>query len=205
MIKGYKGFDKDLKCRGFQYKIGDTFEEDVKPECCEQGFHFCEYPLDVFNYYSPTTSRFCKVEALGEIDKSEEDSKVSTNKIKIGAEISFEKLTKASIDFVYERVKKDNKKSAHKEEPNTVASNTGDNSVASNTGEKGISSSLGIRSQAKGKKGTWLVLAEWVFDEGECEWNVAQVKTVKIDGKKIKEDTLYELVDGKFTEVKENE
>ena len=64
---------------------------------------------------------------------------------------------------------------------------------------------MGIRSQAKGKKGTWLVLAEWVFDEGECEWNVAQVKTVKIDGKKIKEDTLYELVDGKFTEVKENE
>ena len=105
-MKGYKGFDKDLKCIEFKYEIGKTFEENVKPECCERGFHFCEYPLDVFNYYDPTTSRFCEVEALGKVDKKGNDTKVSTNKIRIGAELNFEKLTKASIDFIYERLKK---------------------------------------------------------------------------------------------------
>ena len=240
-MKGYKGFDRDLKCRGFQYKIGETFEENVKPECCESGFHFCEYPLDVFAYYEPTTSRFCEVEALGKIDNNDEDSKVSTNKIKIGAELSFERLTKASIDFIYERVKKDNKKSAHKEEDSSVASNTGDrsvasntgdrsvasntgyrsvasntgyssvasntgnSSVASNTGENGIASSLGIKSRAKGSLGTWLVLAEWVLNENKYEYEVVQVKTVKVDGKRIKANTLYELINGKFKEVKEDE
>ena len=258
-MKGYKGFDRDLKCRGFQYKIGETFEENVKPECCESGFHFCEYPLDVFAYYEPTTSRFCEVEALGKIDNNDEDSKVSTNKIKIGAELSFERLTKASIDFIYERVKKDNKKSAHKEEDRSVASNTGDRSVASNTGyrsvasntgdssvasntgdssvasntgdrsvasntgdrsvasntgdrsvasntgENGIASSLGIKSRAKGSLGTWLVLAEWVLNENKYEYEVVQVKTVKVDGKRIKANTLYELINGKFKEVKEDE
>ena len=294
-MKGYKGFDRDLKCRGFQYKIGETFEENVKPECCESGFHFCEYPLDVFAYYEPTTSRFCEVEALGKIDNNDEDSKVSTNKIKIGAELSFERLTKASIDFIYERVKKDNKKSAHKEEDSSVASNTGyssvasntgnssvasntgnssvasntgnrsvasntgDSSVASNTGDRsvasntgyssvasntgnssvasntgnssvasntgdrsvasntgyrsvasntgkgGIASSLGIESRAKGNLGTWLVLAEWVLNEDKYEYEVVQVKTVKVDGKRIKANTLYELINGKFKEVKEDE
>ena len=267
-MKGYKGFDRDLKCRGFQYKIGETFEENVKPECCESGFHFCEYPLDVFAYYEPTTSRFCEVEALGKIDNNDEDSKVSTNKIKIGAELSFERLTKASIDFIYERVKKDNKKSAHKEEDSSVASNTGyssvasntgnssvasntgnssvasntgyrsvasntgnssvasntgyrsvasntgnssvasntgNSSVASNTGENGIASSLGIKSRAKGSLGTWLVLAEWVLNENKYEYEVVQVKTVKVDGKRIKANTLYELINGKFKEVKEDE
>ena len=213
-MKGYKGFDKDLKCRGFQYKIGETFEENIEPICCSSGFHFCEYPLDVFAYYDPATSRFCEVEALGKIDNNDEDSKVSTNKIRIGAELSFERLTKASIDFIYERVKKDNKKSAHKEEDRSVASNTGDRSVASNTGNRsvasntgkgGIASSLGIESRAKGSLGTWVVLAEWVLNEDKYEYEVVQVKTVKVDGKRIKANTLYELINGKFKEVKEDE
>ena len=202
-MKGYKGFDKDLKCREFKYEIGKTFEENVKPECCERGFHFCEYPLDVFNYYSPATSRFCEVEALGKVDKNDNDTKVSTNKIRIGAELSFEKLTKASIDFIYERVKKDNKKSAHKQDDKSVASNTGYRSVASNTGKYGIASSLGIKGKVRGKKGTWLVLAEWEWLNNEYEYRVKEVKTVVVDGKTIKEDTLYKLVNGEFIEVTE--
>ena len=265
-MKGYKGFDRDLKCREFKYEIGKTFEENVKPKCCERGFHFCEYPLDVFNCYDPATSRFCEVEALGKVDKNDDNTKVSTNKIRIGAELSFEKLTKASIDFIYERVKKDNKKSAHKQEDESVASNTGYSSVASNTGyssvasntgyssvasntgdrsvasntgyssvasntgyssvasntgdrsvasntgyssvasntgKYGIASSLGIEGKAKGKKGTWLVLAEWEWLDNEYEYRVKEVKTVVVDGKTIKEDTLYKLVNGEFIEVTE--
>lgn len=202
MIKGFKGFDENLQCRGFQYEIGEIYEEDVIPKCCDKGFHFCEYPLDVFYYYVPAKNRFCEVEALGNIDKKSDDTKVSTNKIKIGAELNFEKLTKASIDFIYEHVRKTKCKRSNLQSDWSVASNTGDCSVASNTGEKGISSSLGVNSKAKGLKGTWLVLAEWVIVDGGYE--VKEVKTVKVDGKKIKTDTLYQLIDGKFVEVQDD-
>jgi hypothetical protein len=147
-IKGFKAFDKDLKCRDFQYEVGKTYKEDVTPSCCNKGFHFCEYPLDIFSYYEPSESRFCEVEALGGIDREDGDTKVATNKIKIGAEINIESLTKASIDFIYKRTKKDNKKSAHKEENRSVASNTGYSSVASNTGESSVASNTGDRSVA---------------------------------------------------------
>ena len=73
-----------------------------------------------------------------------------------------------------------------------------DSSVASNTGKSGISSNLGIYGRAAGKIGTWLVLAEWV--ETVWEYELKEVKTVKVDGKKIKEDTYYSLEDGKFVE-----
>lgn len=82
----------------------------------------------------------------------------------------------------------------------SVAINTGDNSIASNTGIKGISSNLGIKGKSSGKKGTWLVLAEWIFNNDEMQYEVKEIKTVVVDGKKIKEDTYYALEDGKFVE-----
>lgn len=67
IIKGFKGFDKNLKCRDFQYKEGETYEIKETPvRCTENGFHFCEYPLDVFNYYSPAESVFHEVEGSGQ-------------------------------------------------------------------------------------------------------------------------------------------
>ena len=234
-MKGYKGFDKDLKCRGFQYEVGKTFEEDVVPKVCEKGLHFCEYPLDVLAYYPPVDgNRFCEVEALGDIAKNDhcDDTKVATNKLKISAEISLKNLIDASIQFVYDHVKKDKKKSAHKEKPNTVASNSGYSSVASNSGyssvasnsgdrsvasnsgyssvasnsgKNGIAAVFGIEGQAKGAIGAWLVLTEWVDksepDDWECDWEIKEIKAVKVDGEIIKPDTLYTLKDGKIVEV----
>ena len=202
IIKGYKGFDKNLKCRDYQFEIGKTFKEKEKPMCCNNGFHFCEYPLDVFSYYAPSDSRFCEVEALGDIDKEEENTKVATNKIKIGAEINFESLTKAAINFIYERVNKEETKESTKNKDNSIASNTGYSSVASNTGEKGIASSIGIKGKAKGSIGTWLVLAEWKFND-DYYWEVKEVKTAIVDGENIKADTLYQLNNGKFVEVED--
>ena len=147
-IKGYKGFDKNLKCRGYQFEIGKTFKEKEKPMCCNNGFHFCEYPLDVFGYYAPSDSRFCEVEALGDIDKEEENTKIATNKIKIGAEINFESLTKAAINFIYERVNKEETEESTKNKDNSIASNTGDSSVASNTGDRSVASNTGYSSVA---------------------------------------------------------
>ena len=74
-IIGFKGFDKDLSCRGFQYEVGKTYDLKGEVECCKRGFHFCENPLEVFDYYPPCMSRFCQVEGGGSVDKSEADSK----------------------------------------------------------------------------------------------------------------------------------
>ena len=94
MIKGFKGFNKNLVCnpngKPFQYEIGKEYEIEGKPvKCTNNGFHLCESPLDVWNYYGPADSRFCEVEADGQIDggRDNSDSKIACSKLKIGMEI----------------------------------------------------------------------------------------------------------------------
>lgn len=90
-MEGYKVFEPDWTCRGFQYEVGKTFEEDVTPSCCNRGFHFCKELKDCFNYYSfNPDNKVAKVIALGEIDEESDDSKCCTNKIQIVEEISWE-------------------------------------------------------------------------------------------------------------------
>ena len=92
-MKGYKVFNSDWTCRGFQYEVGKTYEEDVKPECCERGFHFCTKISDCFNYYSfAYDNKVAEVEALGDIDHNNYDSKCSTNKIYIIRELTWEEV-----------------------------------------------------------------------------------------------------------------
>ena len=93
-MKGYKAFNNDLTCRGYQYEIGKTYEMKDKPILCEKGFHFCENIADIFNYYNlnEKETRVCEVEALGDIEKDDEDSKRATNKIKIIREITWKEL-----------------------------------------------------------------------------------------------------------------
>ena len=94
-MKGYKVFTSDWTCRGFQYEVGKTFEEDVTPSCCNRGFHFCKELKDCFNYYPfNPNNKVAKVIALGEIDKKSDDSKCCTNKIRIVEEISWEDVLK---------------------------------------------------------------------------------------------------------------
>ena len=101
-IKAYKGFDKDLSCRGFKYEVGKEYEETGDIKACEKGFHACPYPLDVFSHYTPAWSRFCEVEQSGKIDDSESD-KVCSSKIRIGAELDIRGLVKAAVSYVKER------------------------------------------------------------------------------------------------------
>ena len=90
-ITGYKAFNEDWTCRGFQYEIGKTYTMKEKPKCCNQGFHFCTNIADCFKYYAnnPESTKIALVEALGDIDKEDDASKCCTNKIKIVKEISF--------------------------------------------------------------------------------------------------------------------
>ena len=101
-MKGYKGFNKDMTCRGFRYEVGKEYETD-KADVCHSGFHACEYPLDCFSHYAPSESVYCEVEQSGEISKANDDTKVASTKIKIGDEIGIKGLIKAAFEFVKER------------------------------------------------------------------------------------------------------
>ena len=98
-IKSYKGMDANMQCRGFQYEVGGEYETD-KAKACEVGFHACEMPLDVFNYYAPADSRFFEVEQDGELSRQDNDSKVASTKLKVGAEIGIPGLIKAQIEYI---------------------------------------------------------------------------------------------------------
>ena len=136
-MKAYKGFDKDLKCRGFQYEIGKEYEEP-KADLCACGFHACENPIDVFGYYNPADSRYCEVEISDISPKKSGDSKRCGKKIHIGAEIGIKGIVEAFIKFTMDKV----------DWKNAKESNTGDRSVATNTGYQRVATNTGYRSAA---------------------------------------------------------
>ena len=145
-IKSYKGMDKDMKCRGFQYAPGGTYETDRAVRCGGPGFHACEIPLDVFCYYPPAESRFFEVEQDGELSRDNEDSKVASSILKVGAEIDIPGLIKAHVEWVKEQIQEE------KTESNTgyqsAATNTGNRSAATNTGYQSAATNTGNRSAA---------------------------------------------------------
>ena len=198
-IKGFKGFNENLQCtpnaKVYQYEIGKEYKEkDAK--LCKSGFHFCEYPLDVFGYYPPVSSRFAEVDAADISEDRDSDTKRSCKSIKIGAEISLKSMCEAAVSFIFERVDWGNKK-----ESNTgfqsAATNTGNRSAATVGGDDSIAVVTGRDSCAKGAFGCWLVLTE-----RDSDYKILRVRAVKVDGKKIKVDTFYKLIDGKVVEKK---
>ena len=146
-IRGFKGFDKDLKCRGFQYEVGKYYEQEGEAVCCERGFHFCENPFDVFRYYSPSDSRYCEVEGDGNADKANDDSKVATSHIHISEEIGLNGLIKAGVKFILDKVNFKDTKSTNTSDC-SAATNTGDQSAATNTGDYSAATNTGDQSAA---------------------------------------------------------
>ena len=141
-IIGFKGFDKDLSCRGFQYEVGKTYDLKGEVECCKRGFHFCENPLEVFDYYPPCTSRFCQVEGGGSVDKSGADSKVATSHIHISSEIGLNGLIDEGVKYILNKVELNHKKDQTTREK-SVASTTRDQSAAICTGSYSSATSTG--------------------------------------------------------------
>jgi hypothetical protein len=137
-MRAFKGFNKDLTCRGYQYEEGKEFHTE-RAECCDTGFHACEYPLDCFGYYDPAHSVFHEVELSGEMDKSGDNTKVCATDIKIGARLSIAGLVKMAIDFTMSKVNKE----AGSDERHGFASATGDYGASSATGDYGASSATG--------------------------------------------------------------
>ena len=226
----YKGFKKDMTCRGFQYEEGKEYEES-EASVCNSGFHSCEYPLDCFSYYDPAHSVYHEVEASGEIDKGEEkdDTKVASTKIKIGAEINIAGMVKAAIEYTVKRTKKE----ANASEDCGASSATGDYGASSATGSCGASSATGYKgassamdqtavavawgpySKAKGVTGSHLVFADWEYNgnaddddydkanSGIASWTFKGAKMICVDGKTVKENVWYTFKDGKIEEVEE--
>ena len=217
-MKTYKGFNKDMTCRGFKYEVGKEYEEE-KAKACDCGFHACEYPLDCFAYYSPNESIFHEVEQSGEISKHEDDTKVASTKIKIGARLTIAGLVKAAIEYTMERIKPE----AKSDEYYGASSATGYCGASSATGNCGASSATGYEGsavagnansvavawgyhgKAKGVLGSHLVLANWQGNENDWntpeKWELQGAKMVRVDGKVIKENVWYTMVNGEIVEV----
>ena len=205
-MKCFKGFDKDLKCRDFQYEIGKEYTEE-KADICNCGFHACEFPMDVFDYYPPSDSRYCEVDLEENGQKSSDDSKRVGKKISVKAEIGIAGIIKAGVEYIKEQVNWEDDKATNTGNQ-SAATNTGNRSAATNTGNRSaaivegkesIALATGINSKAKGKIGCFIVLAEW--KEINYEYHIVDVKSAKVDGENIKEDTFYTLKDGKFVEA----
>ena len=131
---GYKGFDKDLKCRDFQFEVGKEYEHDGKVKLCESGFHFCENPHGVFGYYAPGNgSRFAIVEADGVSDERESDSKRVAKKLKIKSEISVFEICRIAVEVFFENF------GFNKKIESAETNSAGDNGAAS-AGDYGAAS-----------------------------------------------------------------
>ena len=160
-MKAYKGFNKDMTCRGFQFEEGKTYEEP-EAKLCESGFHACEHPLNCFRYYQPSGSVFHEVELQDVSNERGDDTKVVGKKITIGARLSIADLVKAAVDFTFSRAKwtKTNNASggwgaAQASGYQGAAQASGDHGAAQASGEQGAAQASGRwgAAQASGDHG----------------------------------------------------
>ena len=151
-MKAYKGFDKDLKCRGFQYESGKEYEEE-KAKLCERGAHACENPLDTFRYYRPGESRYCEVELEDNGDRSGIDTKVCGKRIRIGAEIGVKGVIQAGVRFVFDKCESATENHASGDLGNAAASGWRGNAAASGRSGNAAASGESGNAAASGRSG----------------------------------------------------
>ena len=228
-MKACKGFDKNLRCRGFQYEVGGEYTEETA-ELCNRGPHACENPLDTLRYYRPGDSRYCEVEIEDNGQRSSYDSKVCGKHIKIGAEIGLKGVINAGVRFVFDKCESATEENASGWRGNADAS--GDSGNAAASGERGNAAASGDRGNAaaSGWRGTAVVtgfagratalgeqclavawgedslargtVGNWiVVSERDDDGNIIDVKIAKVDGDTVKADTWYKLVNGEIMEA----
>ena len=225
-MKVYKGTNKDMKCRGFQYKLGETAVFDGEPHLCEAGLHACEQPIDVLNHYAPNESRYFEADAEEVTDEREpDDSKIVAKKMTLKAEIGVPGLVKAQIEYIKNQIGFDDaikRANAEKENHATgnrgaasatgyqgaasatgyqgAASATGYQGAASATGKAGVALAAGLECKAMGALGCAICCVERGEWDGET-YPIIAVKAAIVDGEKIKAGTWYQLKSGESVEV----
>ncbi|EKC2195835.1 hypothetical protein OOP99_003343 [Salmonella enterica] len=156
-IVTFKGFNKDLTCRDFQFAIGETFHHDGKVEACGSGFHACECPFDVFSYYPPAESRYAETISFGVIDREEEgDTKIASASITIKSELTLPQFIQRGIEWIWSKIDKSleqqimtgNRSAATNTGNQSAATNTGYQSAATNTGYQSAATNTGYQSAA---------------------------------------------------------
>ncbi|WP_079919604.1 DUF7666 domain-containing protein [Salmonella enterica] len=220
-IVTFKGFNKDLTCRDFQFAIGETFHHDGKVEACGSGFHACECPFDVFSYYPPAESRYAETISFGVIDREEEgDTKIASASITIKSELTLPQFIQRGIEWIWSKIDKSleqqimtgNRSAATNTgdwsaATNTgyrsAATNTGDRSAATNTGDwsaaevsgsQSVAASLGIEGKARASEGGAIVLC-YRDEDGE----LIHIRASKVGENGIMPNTWYQLdKDGEF-------
>ena len=187
-ITAYKGFNTDLTCRDFQFQVGETYKHEGKVKACASGFHACENPLDVFNYYNPT-SRFAIVECSGEINKeSNSDSKIACGSIHIKAEIGLPTLISKAVDLILSKIKWDTAKEL----------NTGNQSAAEVTGAHSVAAALGYSSKSKAGESGAIVCVYRDYDN-----ELIHIRASKVGDNGIEAGKWYTLDEnGEFIEAK---
>ena len=210
-IIAYKAMDKNMMCRGKQYEVGKTYHED-KADCCRAGMHACENPLDVLHYYPLKDSpRFFEVECGGNVDKSEEDSKLACTELTVKGEVNFAGLVKAMVNAVFNRAKGKEPFSSGRY---STAGSSGRYSTAGSSGRYSTAAATGAYCSAKadgkdsiavvngacgkacGALGCYLVLTEY-----DNDGHMICAKMARVDGSAIRENVYYTLKNGEFVEA----
>ncbi|ECJ8787897.1 hypothetical protein AAIC04_004569 [Salmonella enterica subsp. enterica serovar Kentucky] len=213
-IVTFKGFNKDLTCRDFQFAIGETFHHDGKVEACGSGFHACECPFDVFSYYPPAESRYAETISFGVIDREEEgDTKIASASITIKSELTLPQFIQRGIEWIWSKIDKSleqqimtgNRSAATNTGNRSAATNTGNRSAATNTGDlsaaevsgsQSVAASLGIEGKARASEGGAIVLC-YRDEDGE----LIHIRASKVGENGIMPDIWYQLnEDGEFVE-----
>ncbi|EDK7616285.1 hypothetical protein CKG84_04795 [Salmonella enterica subsp. enterica serovar Newport] len=220
-IVTFKGFNKDLTCRDFQFAIGETFHHDGKVEACGSGFHACECPFDVFSYYPPAESRYAETISFGVIDREEEgDTKIASASITIKSELTLPQFIQRGIEWIWSKIDKSleqqimtgnrsaatntgNRSAATNTGNRSAATNTGNRSAATNTGDwsaaevsgsQSVAASLGIEGKARASEGGAIVLC-YRDEDGE----LIHIRASKVGENGIMPNTWYQLdKDGEF-------
>ena len=216
VIKSYKGFDKDMQCRGFQYEVGKEYNMNGEIKCCNRGFHACKSPLEVWDYYDMLNSRFAEVEQTGKIDEEEKSTKVCSSHIKIKAELKLADIINIGVEWLKDvtspsKVKTDGVLNDNGDRKKQIGSSgdyaqigsSGDYAKIDSTGDDSVIMCAGKESKAKAKAGSWITLSEWKWDDDKKRRVPVCVKTEYVDGNNIKADTWYQLKNGEFVEVTE--
>ncbi|MCK0030882.1 hypothetical protein MA643_17345 [Salmonella enterica subsp. enterica serovar Kentucky] len=213
-IVTFKGFNKDLKCRDFQFEIGKTFHHEGKVEACGSGFHACECPFDVFSYYPPAESRYAETISFGVIDREEiGDTKIASASITIKAELTLPQFIQRGIEWIWSKIDKSLEQqimtgdwsAATNTGDWSAATNTGNRSAATNTGDwsaaevsgsQSVAASLGIEGKARASEGGAIVLC-YRDEDGE----LIHIRASKVGENSIMPDIWYQLnEDGEFVE-----
>ncbi|HCL5065182.1 TPA: hypothetical protein N2E80_004643 [Salmonella enterica] len=195
-IVTFKGFNKDLKCRDFQFEIGKTFHHDGKVEACGSGFHACECPFDVFSYYPPAESRYAETISFGVTDRKEEgDTKIASASITIKAELTLPQFIQRGIEWIWSKIDKSLEQQIMTGNW-SAATNTGYQSAAEVSGSQSVAASLGIEGKARASEGGSIVLC-YRDENGE----LIHIRASKVGENGIMPDTWYQLdEDGEFVE-----